>query len=343
MIDPTARRRCIFCHGPLPPNDALEHFPLGSRVAYDPDRGRLWAVCGSCARWNLAPIEERWEALEELERGWRDHGRVLASTDTIALIRIPGLDVVRVGGASLPEEAWWRYGADMVRRRSRYRALQWAGRAATLVAWGATGGAFYVFGAGNSLNRVARWYRFGSSAWRGETRCGTCGSPLYHLTFRQIRRLYLTKDADGDPALHLRCSRCGSSRTGGEHRIEGVEADHLLRRVVTYHHFSGASERQVSNATAYIDRLGSPAALTSHLLASGLRMDALLLDRERRTQAVALEIALNDENERLLLGMELGELEARWREEEEIAAIVDGELTPVGGLERLRQALRPSG
>jgi len=41
-----------------------------------------------------------------------------------------------------------------------------------------------------------------------------------------------------------------------------------------------------------------------------------------------LEIALNADVERRLLEMELEELEGRWREEEQIAAIADGILTP---------------
>jgi hypothetical protein len=52
-----------------------------------------------------------------------------------------------------------------------------------------------------------------------------------------------------------------------------------------------------------------------------------------------LEIAVNDEAERQQLEMELAELEARWREEEELAAIVDGELTEVPLLERIRMKL----
>ncbi len=54
-----------------------------------------------------------------------------------------------------------------------------------------------------------------------------------------------------------------------------------------------------------------------------------------RTEAIALEIAVNEDTERRLLELELEELERRWREEEEIAAIVDRELTPVAGFQRL--------
>jgi hypothetical protein len=55
---------CIFCHGALGANEAIEHFPVGRRLAFDGEKGRLWVVCRRCERWNLTPIEERWEAIE---------------------------------------------------------------------------------------------------------------------------------------------------------------------------------------------------------------------------------------------------------------------------------------
>ena len=119
--------RCLFCHRDLPANEALEHYPYGRRLAYDPVRGRLWAVCPACRRWNLAPIEERWEALEELEKTVKDRSRLLSQTDNIALLRAGELEIVRVGRANLTEEAWWRYGAELVKRRRMYQLLTAAG------------------------------------------------------------------------------------------------------------------------------------------------------------------------------------------------------------------------
>ena len=49
----------------------------------------------------------------------------------------------------------------------------------------------------------------------------------------------------------------------------------------------------------------------------------------KRTGAIALEIAANEHAEQRLLELELADLEARWREEEELADIIDGELTPL--------------
>jgi hypothetical protein len=52
---------------------------------------------------------------------------------------------------------------------------------------------------------------------------------------------------------------------------------------------------------------------------------------------LALEIAVSESEERRLLELRAMELEAHWRVEEELAEIVDGELTPVPLLETLRR------
>jgi len=59
---------CMFCKKPLGSNEVLETFPVGRRLAFDAAKGRLWAVCMKCQRWNLTPLEERWEAVEDCER-----------------------------------------------------------------------------------------------------------------------------------------------------------------------------------------------------------------------------------------------------------------------------------
>src|SRR5687767_13306257 len=138
--------RCIYCLVPLPENQTLQHLRLGRRIAFDPARGRLWAICSACRRWNLAPIEERWEALEELERLTRDRGRLLSQTDSIALFRAEDLDVIRVGKAKLVEEAWWRYGQELRRRRSRYRVVHAAEWAAMIGAMSVVGWAWLLAG-----------------------------------------------------------------------------------------------------------------------------------------------------------------------------------------------------
>jgi hypothetical protein len=63
----------------------------------------------------------------------------------------------------------------------------------------------------------------------------------------------------------------------------------------------------------------------------------------RRTGSIALEIAVNEENEQHLLELELADLEAHWRREEELASIIDGELTPLPMLEQMRRMVARPG
>ena len=103
-------RHCLSCHASLGANEVIEEFPLARRLAFDPARGRLWAICRSCDRWNLVPIEERWEAVEGCERLFRAT-RLRYSTANIGLAEVsPGLGLVRIGSPLKPEMAAWRYG-----------------------------------------------------------------------------------------------------------------------------------------------------------------------------------------------------------------------------------------
>ncbi len=334
-------QRCLVCHTPFPPNEALEYFPSGLRVAYDPARGRLWAVCRDCKRWSLAPIEERWEALEELEKIVKDRARLLSQTENISLLRDGPLEIVRVGRANLNEQAWWRYGKELAQRRKNYKALSTAGAVgAGLAIWGGmAAGGFGFLGAWVLWDRLpgripeaARWLRFGNDVWRGQTRCPRCGFVFRKIRYRERQRLILAHSDEHQPTgIALRCPRCGDHHEGGLH-LQGREAEHTLKRVLAYHHFEGASERTVSDATRLIQEAGSPQDLTRILLKQGKPLGDL-----GRTGGIALEIAANESSEQRLLELEVAELEAHWRTEEELAAIIDGELTPLPLLETLRR------
>ncbi|HSL70570.1 MAG TPA: hypothetical protein VK864_10040, partial [Longimicrobiales bacterium] len=221
---------CIYCHSALPQNQTLEHFSVGLRIAFDPARGRLWAICGGCRRWNLAPIEQRWEALEELERITCDRGRLLSQTEHIALYRAEDLDVVRVGRARLMEEAWWRYGQELQRRHSRYRLVTAAEWALWLGLFAATSVGWMMIGGGQPLNDLARWRKFGSTAWRGRKACRRCGQRLAELSFKRARHLILQPSRNDSVVLQLRCRRCGFNNIDGGVTFDGVEADRMLRR-----------------------------------------------------------------------------------------------------------------
>jgi hypothetical protein len=125
---------CLFCHRGLGRNALLPPFPVGRRLAFDPARGRLWVVCERCHRWNLSPVEERWEAIEECERLFGETP-LRVSTDNVGLAELPeGLTLVRVGPAPRREIAAWRYGRLLRRHLRRSPLAQAAGAAAASVA-----------------------------------------------------------------------------------------------------------------------------------------------------------------------------------------------------------------
>lgn len=291
--------RCLFCHAAINENETLEGMTRGERFAFDSAKGRLWVVCGECRRWNLVPIEDRWEALEALERIARDEARLLVETPNIALLRVGDVDLIRVGHAAhLPEEAWWRYGRFLASRDSRYYE-----RIAI-------------------VKQIVRELKFGQTAWRGAATCPNCGSVLREIQFHNSKRVIVARGQDGAMELRYRCYRCHLDALHAGYRLTGVSAEHLLRRILAYRHWDRASEAAVRAAAGVIEEIGSP-----DQLAQRLALQRVYLGELPRPYALALEIAVNDITERKLLRLDLKELEARWLEEEELARIVDDELT----------------
>lgn len=333
-------KRCLVCETPFPANEVLERFPTGDRIAFDPGRGRLWAICRACRRWSLAPIEERWEAIEELDKLVTDRGRLLSQSDNIALLRAGPLEVVRVGRAGLTEEAWWRYGRELTSRRDTYRKLSIVGSvgmgAVMIGGWASGGvgimGSYWLWGQGAKLvTRGARWLRFGGAAWRGTEACSGCGYEFRTIRYRERHGLYLVPGSEENAAdVVYRCPECGQNREGGLH-LTGREGERVLRRVLAYNHFKGASEREVKSATRLIEEAGSAQNLARIVVRDGRRLGDL-----QRTGALGLEIAANEHAEQRLLELELADLEAAWEQEEELASIMDGELTPLPLLEQMR-------
>ncbi len=335
--------RCLVCSTPFSPNETLEHFPLGSRIAFDPNRGRLWSICRHCKRWSLTPMEERWEALEELEKLVKDKARLLAQTDNIALLRAENLQIVRVGQANLTEEAWWRYGRELTQRREQHQKVTTVATvgAAAAIFGGMAAGGLGLFGAWifwdkgpRKITDAARWFRFGSTAWRGDDSCLKCGHRFRNVAYRDRGGLYLLPaghDHDQYSTLSYRCPSCGDYREGGL-QLRGQEAEHTLRRVLAFHHHAGATQQVVGSATRLLEEAGSANDLIRIMAKNGRRLGDL-----KSTGAIALEIAANEKSEQRLLELELADLEDHWRREEELASIVDGELTPLPLLEDLRR------
>jgi hypothetical protein len=316
-------KKCLFCRGDLGSNSTVERFPDARRLAYDPFRGRLWAVCRACSRWTLAPIETRWEALEELERLTKDRARLLAQTENVGLLVAGDVEIVRVGRAALREEAWWRYGKELRRRTLESRRIAKRGKIKeALVSLAVIGVPIWGFHSSEHWVDSARDKRFGRLAWRGRALCDRCGEGLHELRFDDGIALAASRAQPDQITLRVLCNRRVVRGEPGGYTLTGNTAQHVLRRVLAHDNFSGASNETLADAVREIEQFATPVQFCNDVAVH--RETLRVLPVERR---VALEIAVNDAHERNLLALELRELERRWHEEEEIAAIVDRELT----------------
>lgn len=319
--------RCLFCRAPLPSAPEGSALPPGRRFAFDPTRGRVWIVCGTCRRWNLLPLAARAGALEALERLSRDEGRLLYHTAHVALLVAGELDLVRVGVARLDEEAWWRYGYRLRRRRlflERRGTRLGASALGALARVGKSLGLADPSGLARSdavAEDVMRRLRFGREAWRGRVRCPYCGSVLRALDFDDSWWLIPSVAADGRLGLGVPCPRCDPWTPENVFRLEGEVAELVLRRALAYQNVAGASEAEIRAAAARIEAAGS-----ARDFARSLGDGRSSLWRIGPARALALEIALGDAAEREALAGEARGVEVAWRQEEELARIVDEEL-----------------
>jgi hypothetical protein len=262
-------RTCIFCSADLGENEALEHFPVGARLAFDAWQGRLWAVCGKCGRWNLSPIEERWEAVEEAEKHFRD-SRLRVHSENIGLAKLPdGTRLIRVGEALPGELAAWRYG-DMLRHR-RYR--HWLAVGGVVVAGGALAGGMHM-AAVAGLGAMGSWapQLFAQAVMYRKARI-----PIARLAAEEsptgeellLRRIHLngarlTEGSDGGVAVHLpyvRLTRAAIAGVAGRPvMLEGDVARSVIGRAMVDANARGASQRRVNDAIGLLTEAGGPEA-----------------------------------------------------------------------------------
>jgi hypothetical protein len=342
---------CLFCHAPLGSNQTIEHFPVGKRLAYDAEQGRLWVVCPKCERWNLSPLEECWEAIEEAERQYRATTRRVA-TDNIALARLrDGLELVRIGRPLRPDFAAWRYGDQFGRRRRKligYSALGVAVAGGVLI-----GGPAVGLGLG-SFNLPIQLYNLGYNYWLPAVRVHDAQGRVLRLSRQQ---LYAARWAPGDGApqltfdyQHFTASGSLVSRLGFAERPTGTKAraeltgDTAVRAVAAMLpvlNRGGGGARDVESAVQLVESAGALPTLFDRA-ARAERRSALgvmawtgssvpknALFHLSRPVRLALEMALHEDDERRAMASELGALYARWEEAERVARIADRELTPL--------------
>jgi hypothetical protein len=341
---------CIFCNKPLGRNESLEAFPVGERLAFDPARGRLWVVCRACERWNLSPLEERWEAIEQAERLYRDTKRRV-STDNIGLAKLPeGTTLVRIGEPQRPEFAAWRYGDQFGRRRNRAILLAGGGVAAVaaVIAGGAIAGVS-VASFGWMFSQLGRTMIYGSPE-KVVARIRTDQQGVVHVRRRHLAESAITTRDDGDLGLYLRFKN-------GSAEFTGAEAERIASIVLPKVNRFGGKKEDVASAVRQIEYVGdsgryvrSLAKHSRHMMRSMTEGVPARKARQRQSefnkyglyslpapQRLALEMALHEEAERRALEGELEELQRAWVDAEEVAAIADNLLLPESVDEQFRK------
>jgi hypothetical protein len=332
---------CLFCHHDLGENDSVEAMSIGRRIAFDAVKGRLWVVCISCGRWNLTPFEERWEAVEECERLFRNT-RLRVATDNIGMAQPRwGFELVRIGAALRPEIAAWRYGTKLL-----HRAPSVAGYAQSL-------GVNH-----RTVMRIRTLPRRHEVLARVKHDRSRITIRYAHLPEAELFR----PERDETWRLLVRHDQ-------GLAMLEGAEAMKAARVLLTALNDGTAPEDLVRAAVAKLDDAGHADSYFARVAALALnsswgrlpavriaanqsvpaphqrsvaeRLIVRLTTRsfwsrggtgsEERTllhavpdvDRLALEMAANEDSERRALRGELAQLEEAWREAEEIAAIAD--------------------
>jgi hypothetical protein len=339
---------CLFCHRQLGRNEALEHFQVGRRLAYDVTTGRLWVICSHCHRWNLSPIETRWEAIEDAEREFSST-RLRVSTDNIALAQLrEGLELVRIGKPPKLELAGWRYGNLFAKRWRKHAVVASASIA------GASG--YMAFSLGKWLMPS-----LAQLSWIGTT--AFLGYQAVHYTnmYRDRRKIrFHVRDDDAQVvglthenvrgAALLPVVETGDWRLQFDHRklrrefedesptgYSVLRGDTALRAIATmmpYLNRSGGREKHVREAIGVIENNASVLQLLTGAAHSRdhkwKRVDVKLQTFNVTLSALpsglrlAMEMVLHEESERNALEGELETLHERWKEAEEIGRIADG-------------------
>jgi hypothetical protein len=324
-------KTCIYCNRSLGTNREVEHFPIGRRLAFDGSQGRLWVICAVCRRWNLSPLDERWEAIEDCERLFYNTPRSF-STDNIGLAQLSeGLELVRVGKPRRREFAAWRYGREFMRRRIRRMITTGSAVVASVAAaaLGADIGWFFVFG---GKNRVVGRVRDDNGKRMAVVK-------------KDLKKVEMLKseEAEGWSLLlpYRPRVKSGLFSTVGKGKrevatLDGPAAIRAAGIILPKLNAWGGTNAQVKQAVQMVEESREPERLfasaagnpRSYYKGHSKWETIYRVDKMDANVRLALEMAAHEESERRALEGELAILEAAWREAEEIASIADRLLIP---------------
>jgi hypothetical protein len=327
---------CAFCSGTLGGDGGASGLGVGRRFAYDGWKSRAWVICQRCARWNLTPFDERLEVIAALDR-MAAAGRVAATSEQVALVRLGPYDVVRVGQPPRPEMATWRYGERMkARQREKMKVVVPVAIAvvgltvAVNIAAGGSMGAFMgqIPNLSNSIYTGLVGYR---KVPIEPPICARCGKVMV-LRSRHVQDARLQHTTRADLALLLRCPSCKDEGA----LLEGADAETALRSGLTYLNLrhSRRLKKRASEAALQVDAYGGPEAFLTRQALREVKVSTY-----KGAEALALEMSVDEH-------AEVRELERQWHEAEEIAEIADNLLVDPAvedALRRLKNKGQPDG
>ncbi|MEO7995904.1 MAG: hypothetical protein ABI852_00595 [Gemmatimonadaceae bacterium] len=351
---------CLFCNASLGANESIEHFPVGRRLAYDAEKGRLWVVCRKCERWNLSPLETRWEAIEEAERAFRST-KLRVSTDNIGMAQLKdGTELVRIGAPPKTEFAAWRYGDQFGKRQRKFfgqvaaavisgkvvseivmsTALITSGSLLSLT--GAGAGVLAVGAYGFTVWKDGRLPQFALRDQHGELRRynkylaqRAMLAPAGHAFEWQLRIPYAEVSAGG-PILRALGVR-ERVKEGNSVILRDAAAMTALSSLLPTANLRGGSKRAVQDAVTivndapnlnYLLHRASVAQPTSSLMQMNATAGEVAISGLPAELRIALEMSVHEGDERRAMEGELHELELRWKEADAIAKIADEMFLP---------------
>ena len=329
---------------------------MGRRLAFDGARGRLWVVCGRCERWNLTPLEERWEAIEDCERAFGGT-RLRVSTDHVGLARLKeGTELVRIGEPLRPEMAAWRYGDQFGRRRRRQYAII-AGGVVVVGAAAISGSLLGLVGVG-AVNPALNLFNAARGIYKHRTlvRVPMPGDTTIPIRLTQISKSRLELQGNAlvltIPAVAQRRGPWWRLEQGHEEvEIVGAGAVRAAAALLPRINAGGGSKANVARAVEVLEQSADPIAVFRHAASIAWRPSSFVRKPLARGLAslphatrLALEMASHEDAERRALEGELHVLEAAWRDAEEVAGIADDMFLPdsvTADLERLKSGRTP--
>jgi hypothetical protein len=295
-------------------------------------------VCPRCERWNLVPIDHRWEAVEALERAFRGTP-IRYATEEIGLARLAGgLEIVRIGEPVQGELAAWRWGSRFGRRRRRLKASVKKPRKPPMERGPALAAGIALAPLAPVLAPFALAAGITAAPFLLLSRLGVTwqvypGSPQ-RISRAQLRAGGITP-AEAFPgwSIHVQVwervqADWGPANALKWREFQGEEAMSLARRALPLLNRKTPKFGVIADAVTEISTNGGVEGYLDH--AAALKPRWVKFKHYPKAILLAMEMALFEDEERRALEGELERLAQAWREAEELAAISDNLILPKG-------------